>query len=152
MDDNLYTPGGSPSVTSASERFSFGSIVEPLEKREHSRIQNFRRVKCRHLLDDDMRVTLNETLVIQLLRRRIIILLCIYEVSRLEVLDFHLNGELLICWYCAAVLREYEFGRWHPIFGRNDTHRSRVARTPRNLFAIGQRQVHRFAEIDIVIG
>jgi len=136
----------------SSEHFSYGSIVESLEKREHFRFQNFRRVKRRHLLDDDMRVTLNETLIIQLLRRRIIILLCVYEVSCLEVLDFHLDGELLICWYCATVLREYELRRWHPILRRNDTHRSRVARTPRDLFAIGQRQVHSFAEIDIVIG
>jgi hypothetical protein len=88
------------------------------------------------LLNDNVGVTNDLAIAVQLLRSCEVVLLSVHEVTSDQVLDGHTDGEGLVGLNVAEVLREDELGARHVVNGRNETNRSRVARTGRDLLAI----------------
>ena len=60
-----------------------GSGINPLEERKRGRVQNRRIIKRAHLLNDEMGMTDEDALTVELLRRHVIRLLRIGKCARL---------------------------------------------------------------------
>ena len=127
-------------------------VVEALEEDELARVRHLRRLERRDLLDDDVRVALDVALRVHLLRRGEVVVVRVHEVARLEVVDRHLDREVLVRGHLAVVRREDELGRGHVRRRRDDPHRRRVARARLDLLPVRDREVRdRRAEVDEVV-
>ena len=127
-------------------------VVQALEERELGGVRRGRRVDRGELLDDDVRVALDVPLRVHLLRRGEVVRVRVHKVARLEVLDRHLDGEVLVRGHLAVVRREDELGRRHVRRRRDHPHRRGVARALLDLQPVRDLLVrHRRAEVDEVV-
>ena len=85
-------------------------VVQTLEEGELSRVRRLSRGDGLNLLDDDVRVTLDITLSVDLLRSGEVVLVGVDEVTGLEVLDGHRNRESGVGLDSLTVNRECELG------------------------------------------
>ena len=99
-----------------------------------------------------MSMATDDAFAVQLLGSSEVIFLSIYKLSGFEVLDRHLDRELLPRWDGTAVLGEHELARWHLAFGRNNSHRCRITGPAKCLGAVGERELNSLAEVDEVVG
>jgi len=107
--------------------------VQPLEKRKLGRVSRCglaQRVEC---FDDDVRVTDDESLAVQLLGCSKVVLLRVHEMASLEVGDGQRDHERLVGRDRSKVGGIHEFRGWHVRFRGDQTHRRRVARSRRDL-------------------
>ena len=117
----------SKTVVNRSRQLSVnGGSVQTLEESELLGIGGSRIGEGVELLDDNMGVSLNLPLGVELLGSREVVLLGVDEVTSLQVLDVHLDGERLVGLDCAEVLGESEFGGRHVVCRGNDTDGGRV--------------------------
>ena len=91
------------------------------------------------------------SLSIHLLRCAVVVALSVDEVTRLNVVDRHLDRERLICGDRIVVLGEDELRGRHVRRCSNDTHWSRVARAGLDLLAVRDGLVDGQAEVDEVV-
>ena len=132
-----------------SVRFS----VQTLEECKDSRIRGVCLTKRAELFDNNVRVSLNNALRVQLLRSTEIVLVSIDEVASFQILDRHLDGELLVGRHFSSIGWEDKFGRRHFGLGRDFTHGDRIARTIQNLLTVGNFEVRcGQTEVDEVVG
>ena len=96
-------------------------------------------------------MALDDTLSVQLLRRREVVLLRVDEVTGLEVLDCHLDGKGGVGSDLTVVCGEHKFGGGHDCLGGDGAHGRGVAGATLNLLPVGKRLVDRQAEVDEVI-
>ena len=97
--------------------------VDTLEEREHVGVRGRRLVERGKLLNDDVCVTDDLTLRVDLLRGRVVVCLRVHERARLDVLDRHLDREGRVRLDRGIrVLGEDELGRRHVGGRSNDTH------------------------------
>lgn len=134
-----------------SQNATLSSTVESLEECKDSGVKGVGLLHILQLLNDDMRMSPNDALAVELLRGREVVLLRVDEVTGFQILNGHTNRELLVCLDLAQILREHEFGRGHPGLGRDCTHGSWVARAVGDLCTVGDREVDRLAEINEVV-
>jgi len=123
--------------------------VNTLEEGELRGVKDSRVVKVTHGLDDEVSVTDDDTLCVELLRSHVIRLVCIRENTSLHIVQGHLNRECLIGRNLGEVLGENELaiglvGLWD-----NIAHRDRVARARGDLLSVGDRLSR--AEVDKVV-
>lgn len=71
------------------ENPTLGSCIQALEESESGRVQNLGRRERFHLLDDNVAMARDDALGIQLLRRGEVVLRCIHEVPRDQILNRH---------------------------------------------------------------
>lgn len=96
--------GGKTVCDVSSENTTLSSIVETLEERKLRGVGHSSRVNSVDLLNDDVRVTLDSTTRVDLLRGSEVVLLSVGEVTGLEVLDGHGNRESGVCFNGVEVL------------------------------------------------
>jgi len=135
----------------SSQDSTLCGTVQAFEESKYSRVEDLSRVEGIELLDDDVRVSSDDTLSIELLGSRKVILLSVDKVPSLKIADLHLDREGCIGSNRSTVRREDELGCGHVGFGRDGTHRSRVAGTALDLFAVGDGKVNSLAEVDEVV-
>ena len=128
-----------------------GGRVDALEEREHRGVQDGGRPERIDGLYDKVGVADDVPLVVDLLRRRIVVLLRVDKAARLQVRERHLDRELLVGLDGAQVGRVNELGRGHVRAARDDAHRGRVARAALDLLSVRERLVDREAEVDKVV-
>jgi hypothetical protein len=80
----------------SSEDIILGSIVKALEEGKSGGVEGLGGLQIGHLLDGDVRVADEDTLVIDLLRSRVVVGLGVDKVTSDEVQDLHLDGEGLV--------------------------------------------------------
>ena len=137
----------------SSEHTTLRLVVQTLEERKRARVRRGRVLHAVHLLDHDVRVSLDVAGVVDLLGRGEVVLRCVHEVARDEVLDRHLDGEVRVRGDGGAALREHELGRGHVRERGDDAHWRRVAGASRDLQAVRDRQLRDGrAEVDEVVG
>ena len=98
-----------------------------------------------------MRVALDDTVAVDLLRSREVVLLGVDEEAGVKVLDGHADGEGLADRDSGTIGREFKLAGGHPVTGSNDTHGCWVAGTLDNLSAVGDFLVYGLAEVDEVV-
>ena len=128
-----------------------GGRVDALKEREDGGVQDRGRPERIDGLHDEMRVADDVALTVDLLRRRIIVLVRVDKVARLQVLERHRDRERGVGLDGAQVGRGDEFGGGHVRAARDHAHRSRVARTALDLLSVRERQVDGEAEVDKVV-
>ena len=128
-----------------------GGGVDALEERELRGIQDLGRPEVVDGLYDEMRVADDVALIVDELRRRVVVLLRVDKAARLEVCERHLDRELLVGLDGAQVGRVDEFGRGHVGAARDHAHRRRVARAVLDLLSVRERLVDGEAEVDEVV-
>jgi len=92
----------------SSEFTAHSGGIQALEESERFGIGGSGLVERGELLDNDMRVTLDLTLCVELLGCGKVVLLCVDEETSLHVLDLHLDREWLIGFQSPKVLGEGE--------------------------------------------
>lgn len=80
--------------------------VNTLEECKDIRVRRGRLVEGGQLLNNNVRVADNAATRVDLLRCTVVVALCIDKVTCIEVVDRHLDGELLVCWDRRAIGRE----------------------------------------------
>ena len=125
------------------------SAVQALEERKEIEIVRRRLRERRELLHDDVGVAPDDTLRVQLLGRRIVVLLRVDKVAGLEVPDGHRDCEGRIGPERAKVGRECEFARGHEVSRDDFAHDGRVAGSRSDLSAVGDRLAG--AKVDKVV-
>ena len=126
--------------------------VEALEERELGRVEGRGLVERGEGLDDDVRVAGDVAVGRDRLGRGEVVLVRVHERARVQVLDRHLDREVLVRGDRLPVLGEHELGRGHVRLCGDDTHRRGVAGAGRDLLAVGDREVRdRRAEVDEVV-
>ncbi len=103
-------------------------------------------------VDSNVRVADDITRAIHLLRSSEIVGVRVHEVTRLEVLDLHRNGERSVGLNDLAVHWVRELGGWHLRLSGDNTHGCGVARARGDLLAVGDRELGGQAEVDEVVG
>ena len=83
--------------------------------------------QVRQRLNNDMSVSDDEALIIELLRSGKVVLLCVDKVPSVEVLDGHLDVEFLVGRDVSTIGGECELGRGHLIDARDEADRRWVA-------------------------
>lgn len=127
-------------------------VVQTLEELECSGVSGSSLSERADLLNDDVRVALDETSVVDSLGRSEIVLIGVDEEASIEVADVHEDGEGLVRGNHVEVLGVDELGRRHARVSSNDTHRSWVARSVLDLLTVSDGQVRdRKAEVDEVV-
>ena len=101
--------------------------VETLEEHELGRVRDSGLRDAAELLDDDVRVALDEPGRVHDLRRHVERRRGVREVARLEVVDRHLDREVCVRGDGATVRREHELGRRHLGLSGDETHWRLVA-------------------------
>ncbi len=97
-------------------------------------------------------MSLDHALSVQLLGRSEVVRLSIDEIAGLEILDSHGDGEGLVGGDSAHVGRERKLRRGHEVNTGDDTDWSRVARSTRDLLAVGDGEIRNGqTEIDEVV-
>ena len=92
-----------------------------LEERKLCRVRRCGLVQCVQLFDNNVRVTDNLSLTVELLGRGEVVLLSIDEVAGFHVLDRHRDGKGLIGGDGVTIFGVLELGRWHVARGRDGT-------------------------------
>lgn len=103
------------------------SSVDTLEERERVRVRRGRLVQAAERLDNDVRVTNDVSGRVDLLRRTVVVVCGVHEVTSLKIVDSHRDGKRSVRLNGSEVSRECELGGWHVRRRRDDTHRCRVA-------------------------
>jgi len=101
--------GRKASSNISSQDTAYGSGVQALEEDELLGVGRGGLVEGRELLDDDVGVTDDLTLTVDLLGSSEVVLLCVDEGTGLEVGDGHLDGERCVLSDGLAVGGELEF-------------------------------------------
>src|SRR4051812_14021268 len=114
-------------VNVGSKDATFSRSIQALEVCKLGRIKGSGLSKRIQFLNDDMRVSADDALVIQLLRSGEVVLRGIDKVTSFEIVDRHLDCEYLVCCDSAAVRRENKLGGWHLCLCRDRSHRCWVA-------------------------
>lgn len=102
-------------------------------------------------LDDNVRVTNNLALSIELLRCGEVVRFSVDEITSLHVLDVHGDGESLVSRYILHVFGTGKFARGHSCRGGDLTHNRRVARSTLHLLAVRERLLCGRTEVDEII-
>lgn len=118
-----------------------GLVVQTLEEGETSGVGGSGLVKSLKLLNNDVRVTLDITGTVDLLRSSKVVLGGVGEETSLEVSDGHRDGERGVGLDGVAVLGVLELGGRHVGLRGDDTHGRGVAGTGLDLFTVCQRKV-----------
>jgi len=85
-----------------------GGCVQTREEREIGSVEDVRRVKVAHLLNDNVRMSHQNAVFVDLLRGRKVGLLSICEVASVHVLDLDFSGEGLVRWDGLEIGRRLE--------------------------------------------
>ena len=125
--------------------------VEAFEERKGGRVGDRHCIYRAQLLDNKVGVTDDVVLVVQLLRRPEIVRVWINKISRVEMLDRHLDLERHVRLHRVQVGGSDELRRGHVGKRGDDTHRGRIAGTPFELLAVGYGQVDGQAKVDEVV-
>jgi len=152
--DGRHAVGASRETTSDSRRELAidGWVVQALEEHEDSRVGGRGLRQRGDLLDHDVRVTDDKTLRVRGLGRGEVVGVGVDKVTRVEIVDRHLNGEVGVGGDGREVRRVDELGRRHRGGGSDQTHGRRVTRTGLDLGAVGEREAVLSAEVDEVVG
>lgn len=133
------------------EHTIIGSGIQSQEESKLGRVGGCRLGHRRQLLDNDVGVSNNLALRVQLLGRREVVALRVHEVPSLHVDDVHRDIKRSILADGVHIFWVGEFAGWH-VGGRRDrAHGGGVARAARDLLAIRERLVGGGAEIDVVV-
>lgn len=125
--------------------------IQSLEEGELARVGRLRLGDGSKLLNDNVRVTLDISGLVNLLRSREIGFLCIGEVTSLEMLELELDSEGLVGLNFSIVQRELELARGNVGGGGDDSHGSRVAGTTLDLLAVSEGLIGGKTEVDKVV-
>lgn len=125
--------------------------VETLEERKLLGIKDSGVAQPIDGLNDHVGVTDDLAIAIGLLGSTKVVSVGVDEGAGLNVLDSHFNGKVLVRGDGVEVLRRGERGGRHLCFPCNDAHDDGIAAAISGLETIGDRHVHRSAEIDEVI-
>lgn len=125
--------------------------IQALEKRKLGWIRWVGIVERLDGLNDQVRVSDQDALVVHLGRCSVIVGLRIRKRTRLQVANLELGGERLIGGNLGKVAWEDEFGRGELVLGNDTAHWNDVARAFTNLLAIGQRNVLSEAKVDEIV-
>lgn len=112
-------------------------IVQTLEESEHLGVGWGRLGERLKLLDDDVRVTTDDTVAIENLRCSVVVFLRVNKIPGVQVRYRHLDGKGRVGFDGGEILREDEFGGGHVVDRRNHTHGRRVAGPSFDLQPIG---------------
>ena len=149
--ETVDTSGETVSNISSQDTVS-GLVVQTLEEGETSGVGGVGLGQGLQLLNNDVRVTLDITGTVNLLRSSEVVLLSVGEESGLEVVDGHRDGERCALLDRRAVRRERELSRRHVRLRGDDTHGCGVARTGSDLLTVRERKVgDSQAEVDEVV-
>lgn len=102
-------------------------VIQSLEELENRGIERRGRIDRWDCLYDKMRVSFDVVGASKLLGRSEIVLIGVDEEARVEIVDGHLDGEVLVRGDGAHVRGEYELGRRHVGRRCDETHRCGVA-------------------------
>ena len=112
--------------------------VQALEERKRRRVKRIRVVQVPQRFNHNVRVPDQHPVPVHLRRCRIVVLLCVRERARLEVLQLQLRRERLVGRHRAKVQREHELRGRNLVLRDDVPHRHRVARPLALLLAIGE--------------
>ena len=144
--------GGETRGNIGSEDAVLRGVVETLEEREDLRVRRGRISERVDRFHYDVRVALDVAGAADLLGCSEEVLVRVDEEARVEVVDRHLDGEVLVRGDGRAVLGEDELGRRHVRRRGDDAHRRGVAGASGDLLAVRDRQVgNGRAEVDEVV-
>ncbi len=118
-----------------------GSVVETLEEGKVLGVGDSRRCQAVDLLNNNVRMSLKNATAIGERGCGEVVLLSVDEETSLEVVDLHLDRELLVGLDLIQVLRVLEFGRGSLVLRNDNTHDGRVAGSVDDLFTVGQGKV-----------
>ena len=111
IDGGQFIETSFETIWNSSTQFTIGSrVIQALEKDKVLWVCGSGLLEGGEFFNNDMRVTLDLTLIVKLLRGSEVIGICIDEKSSLHVLDSHLNSESLIRLERSEVFWESEFG------------------------------------------
>ena len=133
--------GGEAARDVSGEDAVLRGAVETLEERELGRVEGRGLVERGERLDDDVRVAGDVAIGRDGLRGCKEVLGRVHERARVQVLDRHLDGEVLVRGDCLAVLGEHELRRGHVRLSGDDTHWCGVAGAGGDLLAVRDREV-----------
>ena len=149
--ETVDTSGETVSNISSQDTVS-GLVVQTLEEGETSGVGGVGLGQGLQLLNNDVRVTLDITSTVNLLRSSEVVLLSVGEESSLEVVDGHRDGERGVGLDGIAVLGVLELGGRHVGLSSDDTHGCRVAGAGLDLLTIRKRKVgNSQTEVDEVV-
>lgn len=139
-------------LDSRTQHSVLSGAIQSLEECKLRWIERRRLCERVQLLDDDMRMSLDLALRIQLLRRREVICVWVDKETSFHALDPKLYCEILVRWNRIEISGVNEFGRGHVRRRGNHTHRRGIARSTGDLLSVRNRQVgHRQAEVDEIV-
>ena len=113
------------------------SAVQALEERKPLQVIRGRLRERGEQLHDDVRVAPDQALSVQLLGRRIVVLLCVDEITSLQVLNRHRDREGRVGPERSKVGRERELARGHEVPGDDFPHDGGVAGPRPDLIPVG---------------
>jgi len=129
-----------------------GDLVEALEEGELVRVGRGGLIQGGESLNHDVRVTIDETIIIQVLGRGVVLLLGVDEVAGSEIVDGHQDRESLVLGERRVAIRgEDELGRRHGGSARDHAHGDGVAASIDELLTVREGDVDRQAEINEVV-
>lgn len=107
---NLIRPSRKSTRNHRRQNAVLRGLVQTLEEREHRRVRHGCGTETRELLDDDVGVSDDEPLAVELLRCGVVVGVGVDEEAGVEVLDGELDGEIFVGWDGASVGGEDELG------------------------------------------
>lgn len=125
--------------------------VDSLEERKGLGISRRLLVERIQLLDNNMRVSNDLSLGIQLLRGSEVVGCSINEIAGLHFLNGHRDIECRVSLDGAKVLWVCELGTRHVIGSGDGADRDRIAGTSCDLLSVGDRSIHGKAKVDEVV-
>jgi len=123
--------------------------VDALEERKSSGVEDGRIRKVGHLLDDEVGMTDDDTLAIELLRGHVVRLLSIGKHAGLHVVEVHRDGERLVGGDGVLVGGADKLARGHVGLWNDITHGDWVARTCSDLLTVGDGLA--YAKVDKIV-
>jgi hypothetical protein len=143
---------GKATGDSGGENTIDGRIVESLEEGEFRGIGHGGRCEGVNSFDNNMRVSDEDTIAVNLSRGGKIIGLGINKVASVKIRDGNVDSEILVGGDGIEVLGGLELGRRHTSRGENATHDRGVAATARDLASVGEGDILLGgAEVDKVV-
>jgi hypothetical protein len=139
---------GKPSGHICSQNAVVGGGIEALEKCKVLGIRDLCGFHSFDFLDNNMRMALEDTVLVGMGWSSKVVLLSIDEEASFQIVDAHLDSERGISTNGIKVLRVLELGRRHAILGNDGTHDRWVARALDDLFTIGEGSIDGGAEVD----
>jgi hypothetical protein len=126
--------------------------IETLEESELCGVKRLRIVEAPQLLNDQVRMSNEDTVSVDLSGSGVVGQLSVGECASLEVLELEFGGEGLVCWDLAKVKGEDEFGGRNLVLGDDASLGDGVARAGADLLAVGEGNVRLGqAEVDKVV-